>query len=305
MRSISRRRLWSLVTLAAGLGTARAARADLPQCSRDGVYGDFQLMAYVNDKGALYYEAALVVDDVAAPTRSGKMSVGPLTYGVGHGGVSFTVVTQRDDPFPPGTKGLYEIYAGNTRIAAVPFALEDGSDDIPNQSVVAQRLLQSDSVIRLTLGRNVSQWRVSARGLSGALDRAASLGRAAQADYASRRCQGVSGDCLMTTVACRTLGLADDCFELQTVRRLRDRWLKHQPGGAAAIEWYYRIAPALLMAIPPARRERVFLRFYIARLAPAVALERLGCHALAFRWLKQGVLRLARRYRLEAMIGAV
>lgn len=301
MEAISRRRLWSFVTLAAGLGVARAARADLPDCSRNGDYGDFQLMAYVNDKGELYYEAVLVVDDIKAPTRSGAVGVGPLTYGVGHGGVSFTVVANDDDPFPPGTRGLYEIIAGNTRIAAVSFLAQDGGDDIPNQSVVAQRLLQADSVIRLTLGRSVSQWRVSAAALSGALNRAASLGRAAQNDYASGRCKGVSGDCLMTTVACRTLGLADDCFELRSVRRLRDGWLMHQPGGAAEIEWYYRIAPALLAAIPAARRARLFRGFYLVRLVPAVLLERLGCHALAFRWLKQGVLRLARRYRPEAL----
>jgi hypothetical protein len=301
MEAISRRRLWSLVTLAAGLGVARAARAELPDCSRSGDYGDFDIMAYIDEKGALSYLARLANMRANAPTRSGSVSVAPLTYVAGDSlDISFMVASgDEDDDFAEDAVGIYEIFSGDTRIAAVSFSPQRGFADIGNQRVVAQRMLQTDSVIRVTLGESVTQWPVSAAQLGGALDRAAALGRALQNDYVNGRCKGASGDCLMTTVACRTLGLDDDCFELRSVRRLRDGWLMHQPGGAAEIAWYCRIAPALLAAIPAARRGRLFRGFYLVRLVPAVLLERLGCHRWAFRWLKQGVLRLARRYRPE------
>lgn len=301
--AISRRRLWSLVTLAAGLGVARAARADLPNCTRSDTYGGFDIFAMIDEKGELSYEVALPDARANAPTPSGSVDVEPLTI-TDDLYVSFMVQTgDEDDAFDPDELGIYEIFSGNARIAAVSFSPQRGYADIDNQPTVGQRMLQADSVVRITLRQSVTQWRVNAAQLSGALDSAANMGRALQNDYANGRCKGSNG-CLMTTVACRTLGLDDDCFELRTVRRLRDGWLLHQPGGAAEIAWYYRVAPALLVALPPARRERIFLRFYVVRLAPAVALERLGCHGLAFRWLRQGVLRLARRFRPEALLDA-
>lgn len=55
--------------------------------------------------------------------------------------------------------------------------------------------------------------------------------------------------CFITTAVCRYLGKADDCAELTAFRYFRDNWLASRPGGAALIDEYYRIAPAIVTAI--------------------------------------------------------
>ena len=43
--------------------------------------------------------------------------------------------------------------------------------------------------------------------------------------------------------------MADDCYELQTLRNFRDNWLSKSEGGTAAISHYYIIAPKIVDAI--------------------------------------------------------
>ncbi len=52
--------------------------------------------------------------------------------------------------------------------------------------------------------------------------------------------------CFITTAVCEYFNKEDDCYELTTLRRFRDSWLKNQHGGMDLIKEYYAIAPKLV-----------------------------------------------------------
>jgi|GEM_PF-2392431 len=88
-------------------------------------------------------------------------------------------------------------------------------------------------------------------------------------------------DCFLTTAACDGVGLADDCWELRTLRRFRDGWLARQPGGAEDIARYYREAPAIaekLRSDPEA-----LLKLYWTRIIPSALAAQFGANHLARR----------------------
>lgn len=77
--------------------------------------------------------------------------------------------------------------------------------------------------------------------------------------------------CFITTAVCETMGKADDCEELQTLRRFRDNVLKPTIDGAEHVERYYREAPGIVEAIK--RRHdatEIFRHFYTDYILPAV-----------------------------------
>ncbi len=55
--------------------------------------------------------------------------------------------------------------------------------------------------------------------------------------------------CYITTAACETLGLSDDCYELNLLRDYRDTYLMDSPGGKELVEEYYDIAPSIVKHI--------------------------------------------------------
>ncbi|ARP49999.1 MULTISPECIES: CFI-box-CTERM domain-containing protein [Caproicibacterium] len=55
--------------------------------------------------------------------------------------------------------------------------------------------------------------------------------------------------CYITTAVCHSLRKPDNCDELQTLRRFRDSWLLHQPGGHLLVQEYYTFAPTIAEAI--------------------------------------------------------
>ncbi len=65
----------------------------------------------------------------------------------------------------------------------------------------------------------------------------------------SRNKRGKSNNkkgCFLTTAACEYRGLPDDCHELRVLRQLRDNVLLKTLDGAALVNEYYLIAPALV-----------------------------------------------------------
>ncbi len=62
------------------------------------------------------------------------------------------------------------------------------------------------------------------------------------------RGSGSSG-CFMTTACCEHKGLHDNCEELQTMRAMRDGYMKPRPDLNALVEEYYRVAPGIVSAI--------------------------------------------------------
>ena len=105
--------------------------------------------------------------------------------------------------------------------------------------------------------------------------------------------------CFLTTACCEAYGKADDCYELEALRAFRDGWLVHQPGGAAAISTYGRIAPAICAALardPDGRTQ--LARIYWGTIVPCLALIRLGLHRPALGLYRRMVRRLAARYAI-------
>lgn len=75
----------------------------------------------------------------------------------------------------------------------------------------------------------------------------------------------IGGGCFITTAICKTLGLPDDCYELQTLRKFRDTWFtENNPDD---IKQYYAEAPAIVAAIDSNAQSthiyKVFNRDYI------------------------------------------
>ena len=65
-----------------------------------------------------------------------------------------------------------------------------------------------------------------------------------------RRCPNLEGkSCYLTTACVHHAGLADDCKELTTMRKLRDGYLLSLPNGKAMRDEYYLLAPKIVKAI--------------------------------------------------------
>ncbi|MEO0698177.1 MAG: CFI-box-CTERM domain-containing protein, partial [Pseudomonadota bacterium] len=85
--------------------------------------------------------------------------------------------------------------------------------------------------------------------------------------------------CFLTTAAVETIGLADDCWELRTLRAFRDNWLVAQPDGATDVAQYYAQAPAIAQSLraDPKRLSRL----YFTGILPSAIAARMGLNRLA------------------------
>ncbi len=67
----------------------------------------------------------------------------------------------------------------------------------------------------------------------------------------------------MTTACCGYKGLKDDCYELETIRKLRDQYIMKQSYGKELIDTYYAEAPAIVDSINTMpNREAVWEKVY-------------------------------------------
>lgn len=90
------------------------------------------------------------------------------------------------------------------------------------------------------------------------------------ADCPRYKDSGSSG-CYVTSACVEAMGLPDDCEELTTLRKLRDEWLKEQPGGKEKTKEYYRVAPGIVQAIEAKEdRKQVFQSIYDEMVCPCV-----------------------------------
>lgn len=104
-----------------------------------------------------------------------------------------------------------------------------------------------------------------------------------------------SSGCYLTTAAVDTVGLADDCWELQTLRRFRDNFLVLSSGGRALIATYYACAPELVRRVsrrPDARTQ--WLRTYFTGILPSALAAHFGLTGLALGLYRQMTNRLLR-----------
>jgi len=102
-----------------------------------------------------------------------------------------------------------------------------------------------------------------------------------RAMHKNDECELTSG-CFLTTAACDTVGLADDCWELRTLRTFRDGWLSAQMDGLDDIERYYKLAPKIVQRVnqtPDAAK--IWLGVYWRTIIPAALLVRFGFNRTA------------------------
>lgn len=64
-----------------------------------------------------------------------------------------------------------------------------------------------------------------------------------------------NGGCYLTTACVEYKGLADNCLELNTLRRFRDEYLMNVEGGREQILEYYETAPCIIKAIEKSQRK--------------------------------------------------
>ena len=125
-------------------------------------------------------------------------------------------------------------------------------------------------------------FKVDCASLRPALAWASERKEALAAVAAEQKCEPPEG-CFITTACCETLGLADDCFELRTLRRYRDEVLAKRPAGVEQIAAYYRLAPLILARLPQEARERRLRSVYARYVLPAALAAKCGLNTLAYR----------------------
>ena len=125
-------------------------------------------------------------------------------------------------------------------------------------------------------------FKVDCASLRPALAWASERKEALAAFAAEQKCEPPEG-CFITTACCETLGLADDCFELRTLRRYRDEVLAKRPAGVEQIAAYYRLAPLILARLPQEARGRRLRSLYARYILPAALAAKCGLNTLAYR----------------------
>lgn len=114
-------------------------------------------------------------------------------------------------------------------------------------------------------------------------------------DGRSGACAPVETMCFLTTASVHTAGLADDCWELTTLRAFRDGPLAASESGRALIADYYERAPALVEAVNArADAARVWLATYWTGIVPAAVAAKLGLSGAALHLYRAMVERLER-----------
>lgn len=79
------------------------------------------------------------------------------------------------------------------------------------------------------------------------------------------------GGCFLTTACVDAMGMADDCWVLETARRFRDTFMTETPQKAQEIREYYTIAPKVVEEINKRKdAQKVWKRFFWADIVPFV-----------------------------------
>lgn len=87
--------------------------------------------------------------------------------------------------------------------------------------------------------------------------------------------------CFLTAACCAEIGLADDCFELSTLRAFRDGPLRGLPGGTEDIAHYYATAPAILAEMRRRGETNRLIPLYASHILPSALAAHAGLNAVA------------------------
>lgn len=95
--------------------------------------------------------------------------------------------------------------------------------------------------------------------------------------------------CTVSTAVCEVIGLPDDCFELRTLRRFRDEYMRSEEVEEYR-SWSARLLGSPFFTTKPGLA--ALGRFYFKTILPSVALCLLGLNDRVYRCYRRGVSRL-------------
>lgn len=107
-----------------------------------------------------------------------------------------------------------------------------------------------------------------------------------------------SGGCYLTTACVIAKQLPDNCYELETLRRYRDKWLRKREDGPRLIQMYYNVAPLIVNRINVLEsKDEIYDLIYKKMVKPCVKLieeekneEALLLYKQMTLWLKENYL---------------
>ncbi len=88
--------------------------------------------------------------------------------------------------------------------------------------------------------------------------------------------------CYLTTATVGAIGLADDCWELRTLRKFRDNVLKATPAGQALVQDYYMRSPLIVDRINMRKdAHKIWRHVWLSGVLPAAVAAHCGLNKLA------------------------
>lgn len=106
-----------------------------------------------------------------------------------------------------------------------------------------------------------------------------------------------SGGCYLTSACIHTKNLPDDCYELSTLRKFRDTYIKNSPNGNKDIKDYYNAAPRIVDSInSQPDSDEIWKRIYDQLIIPCVHLIETGKFQEAYDKYKGYTLMLKNTY---------
>jgi hypothetical protein len=144
-------------------------------------------------------------------------------------------------------------------------------ESIPDKITIALLL---DGEIIVTRVVNVAAWKAFKK-------RHVAQQKKIAAKKDAGKCQ--AAPCFFTTAACEVVGLADDCWELNTLRGFRDGYLSQRRDGAADVARYYAEGAMILDALKrrPDAVSRLLELYWLTILPCALGIK-LGLNRLAW-----------------------
>lgn len=141
---------------------------------------------------------------------------------------------------------------------------------ISGQQSAVSRVADQTNALNTTIANNFNQQRMFELVVQ---KKSASYGY----DLGKRSMLKPGSMCFITTAVCEYSGKADDCDELQTLRKWRDEKLNRTAFGKKLIAQYYNEAPGIVEALQAKERApEIFAMLNSAFIAPAIQFVKAG-----------------------------
>lgn len=115
---------------------------------------------------------------------------------------------------------------------------------------------------------------------------------------AKKRSPKKDEECFLTTACVNYYSLADDSYELATLRTFRDQYMLRSSEGKALVTEYYRIAPLIVSKIKKDKEHQKVYRYIYQRIQKACAEIEQKQNAIAQQTYTALVAHLSKKYSL-------